>query len=64
VILNCINRQFLAEIGGHVSHVKRGHKLDFHIWLELSGSILTPPSGITQFGVHLPDENINMAGLV
>ena len=64
MLLNCVNRQFLAEIGGHVSHVKRGHKLVFHIRLESSGSLLTPPSRITQFGVYLIDEKINTAGLV
>jgi len=54
----------MAEIGGHVSHVKHGHKLACHIFLESYGSILTPPSGITQFGVHFSDEKVNMAGLV
>ena len=55
---------FLAVIGGHVSHTKRGHKLACHIWLEISGSILTLPSGITHFGVHFPSEKIKLARLV
>ena len=55
---------FLAVFGGHVSHTKRGDNLDFHIWVETSGSLLTPPSGITHFGFHLPSENIKMDRLV
>jgi len=59
---SAINRavvgSFQAVIGGHVSYAKGGHKLACHIWLERSGSLLTPPSEITQFGVHLPDKKI------
>jgi len=51
-------------IAGHVSLGKRGHNLSCHTWLEILRSPLTTPSGITQFGVHFPDENIKMARLV
>ena len=56
--------QFLALNVGHVSHAKCGHILACHIWLEIPGSILTPPSGITQFGDHFPSEKIEKARLV
>lgn len=60
-VLRC---PFLAAFGGHVSHTRRGDNLDFHIWMETLGSLLTPSSGITQFGINLPSENIKMARLV
>ena len=55
---------FLAMIGGHVSHAKHGHNMGCHIWLESSESILTRPSGITQFGAHLLSQKIKMAELL
>jgi len=51
-------------IAGHVSYSKRGHNLSCHTWLESLRSRITSTSGITQFEVHLPDENIKMARLV
>ena len=60
----CLLGSFLAVFGGHVSHTKRGDNMACHIWLETSGSLLTPPSGITHFGFHLPSENIKMDRLV
>ena len=65
---SAINRavagSFHAVIGGHVSHVKRGDKLAYHIWLESYRSLLTPLSGITYFRVHLPNEKIKIPELV
>ena len=63
-INRAIASSFQAIIGGHVSHVKRGHKLVCHIWLESSRSLLTPSSGITQFGVRLLNEKIKISELV
>ena len=51
-------------IAGHVSEGKRGHNLSFHTWLEILRSPIIAPSGITQFGVHVPNENFRMARLV
>ena len=58
----CAGRM-LGLIAGHVSQGKHGHNLSWHTWLEILRSLLTLPSGITQFRVHFPDENIKMVRL-
>ena len=53
-----------ALFGRHLSHVKCGHDLDCHTWLESSGCLLTPPGGITRFDDHFPIKMPRILGLI